>query len=190
MLNKIRTLSYGDVFLSLLFRIQKETAIMSITSAITRKLAWSLALLGFLAVAPMAQAAAITDESGTICKNYNAGQATLVDYFPNATRNLATYSLPVICPVARNTSDTNGAYVYIDINHYGTQTTYCTAYSVNYNGTYLASGSANWTGAGFHEFAISLYGAGKSNAWSNYSVLCTIPGNGSGLLYDVDLYEY
>ncbi len=160
------------------------------TFSLFRTLSLSLALLGTLAAAPMVHAAAITDESGTICKNYNASQATLVDYFPNATRNLASYSLPVICPVARNTSDSTGAYVYIDINHYGTQTTSCTAYSVNYNGAYLASASASWTGTGFHEFALNLYGTGKSNAWSNYSVLCTIPGNGNGLVYDIDLYEY
>ena len=53
---------------------------MYVTSAITRKLVGSLALLGILAVAPMAQAV-ITDESGTICKNYNAGEVGYIRHY-------------------------------------------------------------------------------------------------------------
>jgi hypothetical protein len=161
---------------------------MRMKSVLTSVLGLSLILLGALAAAPTAHAV-IADHSGTICKNYNASEATLIDYLTNGARSFKASATSVICPLARNTSNGNGAWVYVDITHTGTQTTSCTAYSYNLNGAFLASASQTWTGSGFHEFALNLTGAGKSNSWSNYSVLCTIPGSSAGLVYDIDLSE-
>jgi len=161
---------------------------MRLTLALARRLVLPLVLLASLAAAPMASAV-VTNHSGTICKNYNAGEANQIDYITNGTRSYMSSTTYVICPLTRNTSNSNGAYVYVDVTHYGTQTTNCTALSHSDRGAFLASISQTWTGSGFHEFTINLTGAGKSNAWSDYSVLCTIPGNSQGVVHGVDLSE-
>lgn len=150
---------------------------------------FTLLLLGSLAAAPMA-GAVITDHSGTICKNFNASEAAQIDYLTNGARSYKTSATSLICPLTRNTSNSGGAWVYVDVTHSGTQTSCCSAFSWDWNGTFLGSASAPcWTGSGPHDFAINLTGVGKSTPWSNYSVLCTIPGNASGLIRDVDLSE-
>jgi hypothetical protein len=157
-------------------------------SVLTPVLGFSLMLLGVLAAAPTAHAVTV-DYAGSICTNYNAAEATLIDYFPNGARSYKTSETSVICPLARYTNNANGAWVYVDINHTDTQTTRCTAYSHNFDGTRLGFVSASWTGSGFHEIALNLTGAGMSTAWSNYSVLCSIPGTRKGMVYGIALYE-
>ena len=163
-------------------------------SAITRRLILAIILLGFLAVAPMASAQqVVTNHSGTICKNYNAGEVSYIDYLFNGTRVVTTTSpTAIICPLTRNTANVQGAMVHVDVTHNGNQTTTCLAFSSNIGGgTLLASGSEPpWTGSGSHRFNINLVGPGKSSVWSDYSVLCTIPGNAGGVINGVDLYEY
>jgi len=168
--------------------IHKET-IMQKKSTFIRSLSFSFVLLEALAVAPKAQAV-IANHSGAICKNYNAGEVTQIDYLVNGTRSYRTVATSVICPLTRNTSNSAGAWVYVDVTHTGSRTTTCTAYSYNYNGGFLASASQTWTGSGFHEFSLNLTGSGKSNSWSDYSVLCTIPGNSAGVVNGIDLSEY
>jgi hypothetical protein len=54
----------------------------------------------------------------------------------------------------------------------------------------LASVTQTWTGNGDHGFYVmSLDGIGKSNSTSNYSVVCTIPGNGQGFITEIILFE-
>lgn len=163
---------------------------MPMTSSITRGLVLPFVLLGLLAAASLASAAEWTDHSGTICKNYNASEVTFIDYFPNGTRNLRTGPTSVICPLTRNTTGTFGAYFYIGVTHFGSQTTTCSAYSYHLNGAYACSGSGSYTGGGNGLIGISLYGSGCSDALSNYSIFCTIPGNGNGIVNAVNFYEY
>ncbi|KOR27629.1 hypothetical protein TI04_12925 [Achromatium sp. WMS2] len=150
----------------------------------------AVALLGSLAASPQqATAAVIADHSGTICKNYNASDVSYIDYYSNGTVSKKSTSTLVVCPLARNTSGVNGAYVYVDLSHSGTLATTCTAYSYSYTGVLKASGSKTFTGSGFGELSISLVGAGKSDAWSNYSVICTIPGGSAARVLGVALLE-
>lgn len=134
--------------------------------------------------------AVITNHSGVVCKNYNDHDVTFIDYLTNGTRSSKTSATQIICGLTRNTSNSNGAYVYVDLNHSVSATTTCTAYSYEYTGTLkAASTSVTWTGVGFHESLLNLTGASKSSAWSDYVVLCTIPGNFVGTIRGVDLYE-
>ena len=192
MTKKLAIIVRTDVWRSVHSLTHKEATTMRLKSALTRGgLVLPLVLLGLLAAAPMVSAAEWTDHSGTVCKNYNAGEVSYVDYFTNGTR-IVTKTTPtaVICPLSRNTTGTNGAYIYVHITHSGTQTTACTAYSYSLNGTPLAAGSGSATGSGRLLLGLNLYGAGKSAALSNYSVYCTIPGSGNGVLNTVDVYEY
>lgn len=160
-------------------------------SVLTRGLALAIGMFGFLAAAPTAYAWTITNHSGAICNNYYAGEATLIEHNPNGTRSVKTSGTTgVTCPLTRNTSNSNGAWVYVDVSHiFGTQTTTCSAYSHNYLGQLLAVATQTWLGSGFHEFQFNLTGVGKSDAWSDYSVFCAIPGNRNVAVNGVDLNE-
>jgi hypothetical protein len=190
MTHKLATLFHTALWQFVPSLTRKETTTMRIRSARIRGFVLATLLLGIVTAAPMASAGEWTDESGTICKNYNAGEVSYIDYFPSGTR-IVTKTSPtyVICPVARNTTGTNGAYFYVNVTG-TTQTTYCTAYSYNLYGQYKASSSSSGTGL----IGINLYNATSgvnSDALSNYSVLCYLPGSGSGaVLSTVDLYEY
>ena len=162
---------------------------MRMHAAFTRGLVLPLVLLSLLATAPLAHAAVWANHSGTICKNYNAGDVSYIDYLTYGTRSFKGSATQVICPLTRNTSNSNGAFVDVDILHLGTQTTSCTAFSLSPTGSLMGSTGQSWTGSGWHVFAIDLTGIGKSDSRSNYSVLCTIPGNGLGLVIDLELVE-
>ncbi|MFM8331664.1 MAG: hypothetical protein ACKN9T_08240 [Candidatus Methylumidiphilus sp.] len=155
----------------------------------TCTLAPAFGLLIALGFTPTAQAATVTNHSGTICKNYNDYEATKIDFLARGTQNSAAYATQVICPLTRAANSSAGATAYVDIYHYGYQTTSCTLYSYTNLGTLLGSASQSWSGSGARELSIYL-GSGKSAAWSDYSVLCTIPGSTNGIVMGVDLYEY
>jgi hypothetical protein len=149
----------------------------------------SMAFAVTLAVASVASAYAISDHSGTICKNMEPGDVSFIDYLTTGTRSFKSSATWVICPLTRNTSDANGADVYVTITHSGTQTTSCHAYSYSFRGNLEASNYSSWTGSGSQTLSLNLEGAGKSDAWSNYVVACLIPGNGSGVVISLDLDE-
>ena len=149
-----------------------------------------LAWLTSMASVQTAQASVTTDHSGTICHAYNASQATLVDYFDYGTRNIATYSLPVVCPLVRSTNNSAGATADVDVFTFSNQTISCTFSSYPWNSnTPKGTVTQSWTGTGSHEFSMTLP-SGSSDFWSTYSVRCTLPPSGSGVLKDVDLIEY
>jgi len=161
---------------------------MNKKSIITRSFALLMFLVS-LAAAPYAGAAVITNHSATICKNYNGNEAGFVDYSANGIRSIKGSPQQIICPLTRNTSNSGGAWVYVNIRHNNFRTTRCTAYSYDKTGNLRASVNQAWTGVGLHEFQFNLLGFGKSGPWSDYSVLCTIPGNNNSILYSVDLWE-
>jgi hypothetical protein len=158
-------------------------------SAITYGLGLAIVLLGFLGGTPTAHAVVATNHSGTICKNYDAADATLIDYLTNGTRSFKTGATNIICPLTRNTSNTMGAFLSVAVMHSGTQTTTCTAFSHNNNGTLLGSQGQTKTGSGVQQFGLGLLGSNKSTTSSNYSVLCTIPGNGYGVVLNINVQE-
>lgn len=160
-------------------------------SVSTRGLGLAIVALGFLAAAPMASAQ-ITNHSGTICKNFNAGEATLIDYFANGTRSLGASPTSIICPLTRDArvpANVNGGRINLYVTHTGTQTTTCTGYSYRDPGDFLASNTQTSTGSGTRLLQLDLTGSGKSSPGSDYSVVCTIPGNGNGVVHSVDLLE-
>lgn len=158
-------------------------------STTTLGIALAVGTLGSLGAAPQALADPFTNHSGTICKNYNAGEADFIDYLAKGTRSRKNGATSVICPLTRDTIAGNGGGVYVDISHSSNATTTCTAFSHDTRGNQLAAASGTFTGTGFKEIFIPLIGAGKSQSFSDYSVLCVIPGNYHGLILGVDLIE-
>jgi hypothetical protein len=140
---------------------------------------------------PGAMAATLSNHSGTICKNSNGNEATYIWYYPWSTFSTKSSATEVICPLVRRTTGSNGAIAYVDVEHYGVRTTKCTLYSFPKEGyPAIASVSKSWTGAGYKRITLNLQGAGKSNKWSDYSVLCSIPGGFNSELLGIDLEEY
>jgi hypothetical protein len=162
----------------------KKTITRRLTAARVHGLVLATLLLGLVIATPMASAGEWTDHSGTICKNYNASEVGYIDYFAYGTRSLSPSYTYVICPLTRNTTGTNGAYVFVYVT--GSLPTSCGAYSYDYYGGLLVSNSVSGTGL----LGIPLAGSGYSTAYSYYSVLCYLPGNGASVLTSVDIYEY
>jgi len=156
------------------------------------KTALRMALTSGLIVAaagiPAAMAGTVSNHSGTICKNYNRGDVDYIDYLSSGTRSYLAGSTSLICPLVRRTTNTNGTYAYVDVYHNTTASTTCTLYSYTQSGGLLGSTSLSWTGTGFHEFPLYL-GAGKSTIWSDYAVICSIPGSYNGKIMGIDLSE-
>jgi len=161
----------------------KKTITRRLTAARIHGLVLATFLLGLVIATPMASAGEWTDHSGTICKNYNAGEANYIDYLTYGTRSVSSSYTYVICPLTRNTAGIYGAYVYVYVA--GSPTS-CTAYSYDYYGGGLVSNSVSGTGL----LGIPLYGYGNSTPYSNYSVLCYLPGNAASVVTSVDIYEY
>jgi hypothetical protein len=62
-----------------------------------------------LAAVALASAREWTDHSGTICKNFNAGEVAYIDYFTTVTGRLKSGATQVIWPLTQNTESTYGA---------------------------------------------------------------------------------
>jgi len=152
------------------------------------KLLLSLVVTIGLSCLTLTAQATNANHSGTICKNYNASQVTDIDYLASGTRNINASPRSIICPLVRAPTSTNSAAVYVDGYHSGSQTTTCTLYSYNYNGTYLGSVSFTQTGSGAFDRYLSLP-APQAPTYATLSVLCTIPGGGAGIIYDIDVIQ-
>ncbi len=159
---------------------------MRMHAALTRGLVLPLVLLGLLSTAPLVHAG---DHSGTICKNQLASDVTFIQYRPNATYSLKSTATSVVCPLTRSTTNSSGGVINVDILNVGSQTTTCTGWSVNNNGALLGWNTQSWTGSGSHTLMLDLGGFGKSTPLSNYSVVCTIPGNSNGFVLGLYLGE-
>jgi len=137
---------------------------------------------------PVAVAGVITNHSGTICKNYDNFDVSYMDYLASGTMSSKGSNTQVICPLVRGSTSAYGAYAYVDIMHVAWVSTQCTLYSYTDSGSLLGSYTLSWYGNGFHEFSLHL-GSGRSNTWSNYAVLCNIPGSYAARIIGIGLSE-
>jgi hypothetical protein len=133
--------------------------------------------------------AQVTNHSGLVCKNSSFADASYIEYQQNGVRSRRNSMTGLTCPLTRAGNDANGAFIYVDVKHSANASTSCGAYSWDYQGNLIASADQTWTGSGFHEFTLNLVGPGKSQAWSDYSVVCYLAGNLVGTLMGIDLAE-
>jgi hypothetical protein len=165
----------------------------SIQPAVTASLALTILILGFLATATDAYAGSRRSHSGAICKNYYPDDARDISHYPWGITSLKNADTYVICPIPRTTDNANGGYIDVIIEHTGEifveKTTTCTAVSLDYQGVALASETQTWTGTGLSSLSFNLSGAGRSDEWSTYSVLCVMPGFANGRIHGITLIE-
>ena len=148
-----------------------------ITRSIFTKTLALLALVSALIGLP-GSAMALTTEHGSICKPYgNSNTAGLYSSIYGAS-NYSGTGLSIICPVVRTVPAPLGGYsVWVDGASAASDTTYCSLYSVDYNGTYLGAASFSATGPNFTR--LLTLPASQVPYYSSQSVYCYVPNNGS-----------
>jgi hypothetical protein len=158
-------------------------------SAITCSLALAIVMLGFLAAAPTAYAV-LASHHGLFCTYSNTSQMTFIEHLTNGIRNVNTSAIKVICPLTRNTANSNGALVYVNVTHTGAQTISCTADSWSRDGILKkrVPTVSPLTFAGFRQIVLDLRGP-NSDAQSAYSVQCDIAGNSKANIHSILLDE-
>ena len=120
-------------------------------------------------------------DSPAICRNYNASEATDIDYLPSAVRNLNSSSRYVICPLVVPIPLGRTSY-YVQADVAGSvgpnQSITCTLFS-------YSSGSGTYLGSSSFTFPYSTFKYGlvvPADAFAGASVLCLLPGSAGGQL--------
>jgi hypothetical protein len=134
-----------------------------------------LAALAFAGAAGASQ----LNFNGNAFHCYNAMDASYVSYFGSGVINLRDYAISVMMDVPRNTG--TGQKVTIAGTNITTLSTDCTLMSYSQNGAWLGGVSvstANATGNWVKTTAALPSAASTSTA--NYSIMCSLPGSGSG----------
>jgi len=131
------------------------------------------------------------NHSGTICKNYNGGEALDIDYEPYGTRNINANSRYIICPIVRAPTSDNSAAVWVGGTHSNTSvTTTCTLYSYGFDpNTYRGSVSFTVSAtSGDWERYLTLP-SGQANYWDNLSLFCYIPGSAQSVITGIAVVQ-
>ena len=123
--------------------------------------------------------------SATTCRNYKAEEAADIFYAPWGVFNQNTNSRYVICPIVRSPTSTNAVSVFVDGSTAAGSAISCTLYSYDINGQLLQGrGFTSPSGTTFDQF-LSVQGV----YWGTASLLCLLPGNETGVLYDIDVVQ-
>lgn len=136
-----------------------------------------------------ASAGTLVTHPGSMCKYTLPGDAAVLGYEGPGVYSIKAAETVVTCPLTRRTTNANGAYAYVWLEHTVTATTSCALFSSNVFGTILGSNNKSFTGLGQGYIILTLAGAGKSNEFSRYTVLCNMPGASRGKIWGVDLNE-
>jgi len=141
-------------------------------------LALGLALMGL-----HGSAMALTTEHGTICKPYGNSNTAGLYASIYGVANYSGAGLAVICPVVRTVTVPAGSSfsVWVDGSAAASDTTYCSLYSTNYDGSYL--GAASFSATGAFSRLLTLPDT-QVPYYSSQSVYCYVPNNGN--LYDIE----
>lgn len=174
---------------------------------------WLTALCATVALAAVTRdAGAFFDQhrlsvnyNGTICRSWHTNEVSLIDPYQSGIMSLKDGDTKVICPLVvvngtvgdqRLTRGVLGFFtVAVDVTHYGTQTTSCSANIYGRGGDLFGSGSASKKGSGTQRLEILVPGIDKDNHETTMldndttvGVLCTIAGNSKTRLHSVMMY--
>lgn len=152
--------------------------------------AFKSGLLPFVAVLASASTTALADNintSGVICQNFNAREATDIDYLTTGVRNLAASSRDIICAIPRSPLNSPPSPTfYVDgHNNAGTSTT-CTVTVYSFGGivrstqTFTENGG---TGGLTWDFPVTL--SPQPDFFDYASLLCLIPASIGGSIFGV-----
>ena len=143
-------------------------------------------LLAGLAVSTGAARADNINVGGSICHSYDPDEALDIGSLVKGVRNThPTATRRVLCPVPRSplTSDLTPAFFWVSgINNIDT-TTSCTLYVYSSAGSLVASSSFTATAGSWTKGVFFSGGVIESDDYT--TLLCTLPANGAGILYEV-----
>jgi hypothetical protein len=123
-----------------------------------------------------------TMHHGSVCRNYDVGQANFFDFYSDGVNNTDTTSYrSVICPLeVKHTSGQTTGKVYVDaVAPTGGAKINCTLYSYSWQDAYL--GSKSGTAPGWFDSV-------PANVYSNHSVVCSLPPNRNGKIVAIEAY--
>jgi hypothetical protein len=141
----------------------------------------SLFLAAALASLGSAAHADNINTSGTVCNNFNAGQAQDVDYLGTGVRNLNASPRTVVCAIPRSPLQAGATpQFFVDGTNSGTNTTFCTLFTYSFGGTITQSFSFSRTGT-YDQFV--SFAANGVGTFDYASVVCTLPGSAGGTLF-------
>jgi hypothetical protein len=141
----------------------------------------SLFLIAALASLGSAAHADNINTSGTICNNFNAGQAQDLDYVVTGVRNANASPRAVICAVPRSPLAAGAApSFFVDGTNSGANTTSCTLFTYSFGGAITQSFS--FTGVGTYDQFVS-FAVNGVGTFDYASLLCTLPGSFGGVLF-------
>jgi len=116
--------------------------------------------------------------SGSVCRNFNAAEATDIDYLINGVRNINPATRSVICPVPYTGPLPSGRTTF-NYELYGRNSSgisvNCTMYTASIGGTFLASQSAN--NAADPMINLYVFQPAQVPSGADLNILCSIPGN-------------
>lgn len=151
---------------------------MKSTIALGLTLAASLA--GVLAPSSNVMAAP-TMHHGSVCHNYDIGQANFFDFFWDGVKNGTAATRYVICPleVVHTAGQTTGS-VYVDaVAPTGGAVINCTLTSYSWTDQFLGSKNGNAPG---------WLSSVPANTYSNHSVVCSLPASYNGKIVAIEAY--
>ena len=128
--------------------------------------------------------------SGVMCQNFNASQALDIDYLSNAVRNINPSARPVICSIPRSPLSVNASpQFFVDGHNNANTCTSCTVTMYHFTGVVAesqsfshcapAESSSNW------DHLLTFPALLGPDTFDYASMLCTLPGNGEGLIFGV-----
>ncbi len=121
-----------------------------------------------------------TMHHGSVCHNYDIGQANNFDFYWDGVKNGATVARWVICPLEVNhTSGQTTGSVYVDAVAPIGGTINCTLTS--YSWTDAFKGSKSGTAPGWLSSV-------PADSFSNHSVVCSLPPNYNGKIVAIEAY--
>ena len=145
-----------------------------------------MASLGLLGLVSESHAVNI-NTSATACKGYGLSNSTDFVTYSDGIRNATTSARYVICPVIRSPlTGTYGGFYVSGSNNTG-QTTNCTLYSWEYNGTFKAAKSFQSSSARYDTY---LSFTNVELPYGGFlSLMCYMPPNYGGVLRGVAAYQ-
>jgi hypothetical protein len=144
----------------------------------------SLGLLGFVSESH----AVNINTSGTACKGYGSHNSTDFVIFSDGIRNATTTPRYVICPVIRSPlSGTAGGGFYVSGANNTGQSTNCTLYSWEYNGTFRGAKSFQSSAPRYDQYLSFTNVELSFGAFT--SLMCYMPPNSAGVLRGAAAYQ-
>lgn len=142
-----------------------------------------------------ARAEMISTTGGASCHSVASTAAPDIDNVLNGVRNNSAGPRPVVCSVPRS-SDTTGTspifYLYVDGQNAAGTCTACTVVIYHFSGELAAwqmfTECGPSTGSAWNHF-VAFPSSTPVSAEDYVSVLCTLPGNGAGILYGTTVFQ-